>query len=49
MHSVFIEEINKITLSSQDDTRMQILQKHIYMKQALISEKEEIKCHNIIK
>ena len=28
---------------------MQILKKHMYMKQALISEKEEIKCHNIIK
>ena len=53
MHHVFTEEINKITLSSNDDKRMQSIdstETYAYgTKKDLVSEKEEIKCRNIIK
>ena len=44
-HNVFIEEINNIGLSSNDDKKMQ----SIDSIKDLVSEKEEIKCSNIIK
>ena len=50
---VFTEEINKITLSSNDDKRMQsidLIETYAYGTSIdLISEKEEIKCNNMIK
>ena len=52
-HNVFTEEINKIALSSNDDKRMQsiaLIETYTYgMSKDLVSEKEEIKCNNIIK
>ena len=52
-HNVFTEEINKITLSSYDDKGIQSIDSiEIYaygMSNDLVSEKEEIKCNNIIK
>ena len=52
-HNVFIEEINKIALSSNDDKRMQSIdsiETHSYgTSKDLVSDKEEIKCNNIIK
>ena len=52
-HNVFTEEINKIALSSNDDKRMQSIdsiETYAYgMSKDLVSEKEEIKCNNIIK
>ena len=52
-HNVFIEEINKIALSSNDDKRMQSIDSiEIYAygtSKVLVSEKEEIKSSNIIK
>ena len=52
-HNVFYEEINKIALSSKDDTKMQSIDSiETYAhgtNKDLISEKEEIKCNNIIK
>ena len=52
-HSVFAEEINKISLSSNDDKRMQSFdstEAYPYgTSKDLVSEKEEIKCKNIIK
>ena len=49
----FTEEINKIALSSNDDKRMQSFdstETHAYgTKKDLVSEKEKIKCNNIIK
>ena len=57
---VFTEDINKIALSSNDDKIMQsiylietYLWNHIFDKSAsskdLFSEREEIKCNNVIK
>ena len=52
-HNVFTEEINKIALSSNDDKRMQSIdsiETYAYAtSKNLISDKEEIKCSNIIK
>ena len=52
-HNVFTEEINKIALSSNDDKRMQsidLIETYICgTSKDLVSEKEEIKCNNIIK
>ena len=52
-HNIFTEEINKITLSSYDDKGIQSIDSiEIYaygMSNDLVSEKEEIKCNNIIK
>ena len=52
-HNVFYEEINKIALSSNDDTKMQSIdsiETYAYgTNKDLVSEKEEIKCNNIIK
>ena len=51
--NVFTEEINKIALSSNDDIRMQSIdsiETHAYgTSRYLVSDKEEIKCKNIIK
>ena len=51
--NVFTEEINKIVLSSKDDKRMQSIDSiESYAHETstdLLSEKEEIKCNNIIK
>ena len=51
--NVFTEEINKIALSSNDDKRKESIdQIETYAYGAskdLVSEKEEIKCNNIIK
>ena len=50
MHNVFTEEINKITLSSNDDKRIDLIKTYAYGTiKDLLSEKEEIKCSNIIK
>ena len=52
-HNVFYEEINKIFLSSNDDRKMQSIdsiETYAYgTSKDLVSEKEEIKCNNIIK
>ena len=52
-HNVFIEEINKIALSSNDNKRMELIDSigtYPYgARKDLVSEKEEIKCNNIIK
>ena len=52
-HNVFTEEINKIALSSNDDKRMQSIdsiETYAYgTSNDLVSDKEEIKCNNIIK
>ena len=52
-HNVFIEEISKIVLSSNEEKRMQsidFMETYAYgMSKDLISEKEEIKCNSIIK
>ena len=52
-HNVFTEEINKIALSSNDDKRMQSIdsiETYAYgTSKYLVSDKEEIKCNNIIK
>ena len=51
--NVFIEEINKIALSSDDDKRMQSIdsiETYAYgTSKDLVRHKEEIKCNNIIK
>ena len=51
--NVFTEEINKLALSSNIDKRMQSIDSiEIYSygkSKDLVSEKEEIKCNNIIK
>ena len=53
MHNVFTEEINKITVSSNDDEIMQsidLIKTYAYgINKNIVSEKEEIKCNNIIK
>ena len=52
-HNVFTEEINKVALSSNDDKRMQsidLIETYPYgTNKDLVSDKEEIKCNNIIK
>ena len=52
-HRVFTEEINKIALSSNNDKRRQwidLIETYAYgISKDLVSEKEEIKCKNIIK
>ena len=52
-HNVFTEEINKITLSSNDDKRIQSvdsIETYAYgTSEDLVSQKEEIQCNNIIK
>ena len=52
-HNVFIEEIIKIALSLNDDKRMQsidLIETYSYeTSKDLVSDKEEIKCNNIIK
>ena len=49
----FTEEINKITWSSNNDKIMQLIdsiERYAYgTNEDLVSEKEEIKCNNIIK
>ena len=51
--NVFIEQIKKITLSSNDHTRMQSIDSVVTypfrVRKDLVSEKEEIKCNNIMK
>ena len=52
-HSVFTEENNKIALNLNDDKRIQSndsIETYAYgASKDLVSEKEEIKCNNIIK
>ena len=52
-HNIFTEEINKITLSSNYDKRMQSIdstESYAYrMNKDLVWKKEKIKCNNIIK
>ena len=52
-HNVFREEVNKISLSSNDDKRIQLIdsiETDTYRtSKDLVSEKEEIKCIVIIK
>ena len=52
-HNVFTEEVNKIALTTNDDRRMESfdsIETCAYgMSKDLVSEKEEIKCNNIIK
>ena len=52
-HNIFTEEINEITFSSNNDKRMQSIasiETYAYgTSKDLVSEKEEIKCNNIIK
>ena len=53
INNVFIEEINKIALSSNDDKIIQsidLIETYAYGKSKdLVSKKQEIKCNNIIK
>ena len=50
-HNVFTEEINKVSLSSNDDKRMQSLdfiETYVYgTRKDLVSEKVDIKCSSI--
>ena len=52
-HNIFTEEINKTALSSNDDKRMQSIDSietcAYGTSKDLVSEKEVIKCKNIIK
>ena len=52
-HNVITEEVNKIALSSNDDKRMQSIdstETYEYItSNDLVSDKEEIKCNNLIK
>ena len=52
-HNVFTKKINKITLSSNDDKRIQSIdsiEKYGYgISKDLVSDKQEVKCNNIIK
>ena len=52
-HNVFIEEINNIALSSNDDKRIQSIdsiETYVYgTRKYLVSDKDEIKCNNIKK
>ena len=51
-HNVFTEEVNKISLRSNDDKKLQLIDKletYVYgTSKNLESEKEKIKCNNII-
>ena len=51
-HNVFTEEINKISLSPNDDKRMKsfdLIETYAYgTTKDLVSEKEKIKCNNLI-
>ena len=51
--NAFNEDINKIVLSSNDDTKIQwvgSVETYVYgMNKDLVCEKEEIKCNNIMK
>ena len=53
MHNIFTEEINTTALISNDDKRMQsidLIETQTYGTcKNLVSEKEEVKCNNIIK
>ena len=53
MHNVITEEIDKITLSSNDDKRMQSaesIETYVYgTSKDVVIEKEEIKCNNVTK
>ena len=53
INNVFIEEINKIALSSNDDKIIQsidLIETYAYgTSKGLVSKKQEIKCNNIIK
>ena len=53
MHNVITEEIDKITLSSNDDKRMQSaesIETYVYgTNKDVVIEKEEIKCNNVTK
>ena len=53
MHNVFTEQINKIALSSIDDKITQsidLIKTYAYgTRKDLVSEREKIKCNNIIK
>ena len=53
LQNAFTEEINKIILSSNNDTRMQPIysvETYAYgTSRDIVSEKEDIKCSNIIK
>ena len=50
-HNVFTEKINEITLSSNDDKRMQSfdsIETYAYgMNKNMVCEDEEIKCNNV--
>ena len=52
-HDVFIKDINKVVISSDNDKRMQsidLTETYLYgTSRDLINEKEEIKCNNVIK
>ena len=52
-NNVFTEKINKITLSSNDDKRIQSIdsiEKYAYeISKDLVSDKQEVICNNIIK
>ena len=52
-HNAFNEDINKIALSSNNDTRIKSIgsvETYTYrMNKDLVCEKEEIKCSNIMK
>ena len=52
-HNVFIGEVNNITLSSNDDKRMQsidLIEIYPYgTSKDLEIDKEEVKCNNMIK
>ena len=52
-HNAFNEDINKIALSSNNDTRIKSIgsvETYAYgMNKDLVCEKEEIKCSNIMK
>ena len=51
--NAFNEDINKIVLSSNDDTKIQwvgSVETYVYgLNKDLVCEKEEIKCNNIMK
>ena len=53
MHNVLTEEINKISLNSNDDKRIQLIdsiEAYAYgTSKDLVCNKDEIKCNSIIK
>ena len=52
-HNVFTEDVNKISLSANDDKRIQLIDSAetcpYGMSKDIVFKKEEIKCNNIIK